>query len=116
MVSDFLLKAGCGDEMSSRVSGLVMATLHGTALTTSDQALIVDIDLSVLGCSAQSYEHFEIAVRKEYKKIPSFIFRRGRKKILTSFLDRERIYTFDEFYQKYEAQARINIKNAIEAL
>ena len=116
MASEFALKAGLGSLIATRVSELVIATLHGTTISSSDQALIVDIDLSVLGCSSLSYKEFEIAVRKEYKKIPLFIFKRGRKKILNSFLCRERIYTFPEFYQRYESQARENIKNAINAM
>lgn len=116
MAFEFALKAGLGSVIATRVSELVIATLHGTIISSSDQELMVDIDLAVLGCSPLSYKEFEIAVRKEYKKIPLFIFKRGRKKILSSFLCRERIYTFPEFYQRYESQARENIKNAISAM
>ncbi len=113
LAADFLRSAGLGSELITRVSELIMATSHGTPLANSDQALIVDIDLSVLGCSPQSYKEFEVAVRKEYKKIPFFLFKKGRKKILNGFLQRERIYSFPECHQRYEAQARENIANAI---
>lgn len=116
LASEFLLSAGLGSDVATRVSELIMATLHGTPLSNSDQALIVDVDLSVLGCSHQSYKEFEVAIRKEYRKIPFFLYKQGRKKILNSFLQKERIYSFPEFYQKYEFQARENMKNAINTL
>lgn len=116
MASGFLLDAGIDSTVVTRVSDLIMATSHETQISNSDQSLIVDIDLSVLGCSPDAYQKFEIAVRREYKKIPFFLFRRGRKKILNSFLCREKIYSFPEFYQRYEAQARENITNAINTM
>lgn len=116
MAFEFSLSAGLSSDMATRISDLVIATTHGTEISNPDQCLMVDIDLSVLGCSAPLYEEFEIAVRKEYKKIPLFIFRKGRRKILNSFLSRASIYMHPEFIARYEVQARANIKNAVNNL
>jgi len=55
-------------------------------------------------------------VRDEYKLVPYFLYRKKRKEILTSFLERERIYQNDFFYDKFETQARANIGSAIKML
>jgi predicted metal-dependent HD superfamily phosphohydrolase len=44
------------------------------------------------------------------------MYRRGRKKVLKSFIERERIYFTDEMKARYEAQARKNINSEIESL
>lgn len=77
---------------------------------------MVDIDLSILGSSTDLYQEFEQAIRKEYKKIPSFLYKRGRKKVLSGFLGREHIYTTPVFQQEYETQARENVTRALAAL
>lgn len=58
---------------------------------------MVDIDVSMLGSRTDLYQEFEQAIRKEYKKIPSFLYKRGRKKVLSGFLSREHIYTTPVF-------------------
>ena len=90
-----------------------MATLHTSRCESRDEQLIVDIDLSILGCPEAVYEDFERNVRKEYKWVPGFIYRKKRKEILNSFLDRDRIYVNDFFFEKFEQQARINIQKAL---
>ena len=39
-----------------------------------------------------------------------------RKEVLKCFLDRERIYSNDYFYEKLEENARLNLNNAISNL
>jgi predicted metal-dependent HD superfamily phosphohydrolase len=40
---------------------------------------------------------------------PDFLYKPGRRKVLTHFLEMERIFKSDHFYQKYEEQARKNL-------
>lgn len=93
-----------------------MATLHNIIPTDNDEKLIVDIDLSILGRSPETYNQFESWIRKEYKLVPTLIYRKKRKEILTNFLERDRIYSHDYFYVKLENNARANITNAIQNL
>lgn len=110
--------AGCGyDEAGiARIVKLIMATLHTGAVNTCDEQLIVDIDLTILGTPPSVYDVFERNVRREYKAVPWFIYRRKRKAVLASFLDSPRIYHTDTFRDKYESAASANIQRAIAAL
>ncbi len=114
--STFLQQNGASKELLTKVHTLIMATLHNVIPTDNDEKLIVDIDLSILGSSAETYNQFESWIRKEYKLVPILIYRKRRKEILTSFLERDRIYSHDYFYEKLESNARANITNAIQNL
>lgn len=114
--TSFLDKNGASQELSTKVHALIMATLHNTIPIDNDEKLMVDIDLSILGCTPDFYSSFESWIRKEYKLIPGFVYKKKRKEILSSFLVRDRIYSHDFFYEKLEQTARANIKNAISHL
>ncbi len=103
-------------ERIARVHAHIMATRHEAPATTPDSQLVVDIDLSILGGSEEAYARFEENVRKEYRWVPSVIFRRKRAEILESFLARPTIYSTKPFRARYEAQARRNLEFAIAAL
>jgi len=108
-------------ERSLSVHSLVMATQHNSSSNhpngpTSDQQLIVDVDLAILGASDSEYAEFELAVRREYKLIPWALYRRKRIAVLDGFLSRGRVYSTDYFNDLLEASARYNLNNAIEKL
>lgn len=109
----FLENNGMVAIFKDKVHTLIMATLHDAAPTDSDEKLIVDIDLSILGSTPSTYLLFEGWIRKEYKLVPSPIYKKKRKEVLTGFLNRKRIYSHDFFYDKLEHQARENITQAI---
>jgi len=113
---EFSLSNGYEEEGAERVYSLIMATLHNGVPQDKDQKLIVDIDLTILGSSPEVYDEFERNVRREYKMVPSFIYRKKRKELLRSFLNKASIYNFDYFKNKYENIARHNINRAIEML
>ncbi|WP_063890921.1 hypothetical protein [Thalassomonas viridans] len=112
----FLAENGASQAFSERVHALIMATVHDAAPSDNDEKLMVDIDLSILGSSPQTYALFESGVRKEYKLVPDFIYKKKRKAILSRFLERESIYSHEHFYQQLEASARANISKAIQNL
>jgi len=113
---EFSLSNGYGQEGAERVYNLIMATLHDGQAQGKDQMLIVDIDLTILGVSPEIYDEFERNVRKEYKMVPSFIYRKKRKELLKSFLNNTSIYNMPYFKDKYEIVARDNINRAIDML
>lgn len=93
-----------------------MATQHNVEVNSVDEQLIVDIDLTILGASPTVYDQFEENIRKEYRLVPSIIYRKKKKELLKSFLSKQSIYNLGYFKEKYENAARMNIKRAIEAL
>ena len=104
------------DEVIDRVYDLIMVTEHSGATKTKDEELMIDIDLSILGTRAEVYDQFEKDVRFEYKRVPAFMFRKKRKEILSEFLARDRIYHDAYFHDNLEAQARVNLADAIQKL
>jgi len=112
----FLRENGCAEEQCNRVRGLILATMHDAPAADQDTQLLVDIDLAILGVDRDSYQEFEKNVRREYKWVPGPLFRRERRKILQSFLDRKSIYSTKPFRETHEGQARRNIESALNAL
>lgn len=96
-----------------RVYHLIMVTLHNGKINTSDEELMIDIDLSILGSSSIVYQVFEQNVRKEYRWVPYFLYRKKRKQILQGFLDQSKVYQTDYFNGLFEKRARDNIESAL---
>lgn len=111
--TDFLSENSVSTVIINRVGNLILATQHSVELIENDEKLMVDIDLSILGCPEKDYSLFELNIRKEYKWVPAFIYKKKRKQILQSFIERDRIYSNDYFYTKFELQARNNIAKAM---
>lgn len=103
-------------ERITRVRAHIMATRHEAVSTLLDSQIVMDVDLSILGSKEAVYARFEENVRKEYRWVPSTMFRRKRAEILESFLRRPHIYCTEPFRAEYEAQARKNLSSAIVAL
>ncbi|MGB3801408.1 MAG: hypothetical protein WA952_16440 [Lewinella sp.] len=81
-----------------------------------DEALLIDLDLAVLARSPTDYDRYTAALRKEFWMIPGFVFRNGRRKVLTGLLDRPRIYHTEVGSSRYEAPARENLWRELREL
>lgn len=114
--SAFLSANSAPPEVADRVHRLIMVTEHNVAIHTKDESILVDIDLSILGADAKTYDGFEKAVRQEYRMVPGFIYRRKRAEILHGFLLRPHIYRNEPFLSEREHQARANLSNAVSQL
>jgi predicted metal-dependent HD superfamily phosphohydrolase len=112
----FLKQAGASAQTIEKVNALILVTQHNAPAATPDEALLVDIDLSILGADEARYDQFEKNIRKEYRWVPWFLYRAKRSAILQSFLEREIIYSNAECRENYETPARINLARAIVAL
>ena len=95
---------------------LVMATRHAVEPEGNDACVLVDIDLSILGVEPARFDEYEQQIRAEYRWVPDFLYRRKRSEILASFLARARIYSTPEFFQRFEAQARVNLRRSLDQL
>lgn len=113
---DFLLRAGAGEPRRARVTGHIMATEHKAVPVDPDSALVVDIDLAILGSAPETYQVFEANIRREYEWVPRILFRRKRKEVLESFLSRPSIFRTGHFKDRLETAARANLNAAIRAL
>jgi predicted metal-dependent HD superfamily phosphohydrolase len=106
-------RRGASGDVALRIHSLVMVTRHTGVPTRADEQLLVDIDLSILGANEQRFAEYERQIREEYSFVPGWLFKRKRRAILRSFLDRPRIYGTQHFHDALDAAARANLRRAI---
>jgi predicted metal-dependent HD superfamily phosphohydrolase len=103
-------------QLASTVAELVMVTKLHRAEAGAAAALMVDVDLSILGQSEARFAEYEAQIRQEYGWVPKPIFNSKRKEILLCFLERPHIYATEFFAAKYEEKARRNLEQSIRKL
>jgi predicted metal-dependent HD superfamily phosphohydrolase len=81
-----------------------------------DEALVIDVDLSILGAEPATYDSFERAIRAEYAHVPDDAFRLGRRAVLERFAARQEIYRTAPMRERFETAARVNLVRAIAAI
>ena len=102
--------------MAARVRAHVLATRHDDAPPPGDSALVVDIDLSILGREPAVFDAFDRAIRKEYAWVPGFLYRQKRRQLLQHLLDRPVLYATPALRDRFEAPARANLERALGRL
>lgn len=103
-------------ERIEKVCAYILATKTHTPTGDSDLNWFLDFDLSILGSLSSVYELYVRQIREEYTLIPNFIFNKGRKKVLRSLLEKERLYQTEDFRTRLEAQARMNIEAELQEI
>ena len=117
IAAEMLSELGVDHRTTDLVGELILATRsHSGAELTKDAKLFLDMDLSILGAPEEIYREYSKAIRKEYSWVPSFMYRRSRKKILKGFSERDQLYFTEEMIKRFEKQARINIEDEIRSL
>ncbi|MEZ4266532.1 MAG: hypothetical protein R3F39_09150 [Myxococcota bacterium] len=114
MLLEDLARLGVDAELAGDAARLVRATQHlgrpAAATLAPDEALVVDIDLAILGRHPFRFVDFEYAVTEEYAKVPRPIYLWKRRKFLRSLLASPQIFHTDVMRDQFEAPARANIK------
>ena len=105
---------GASAQPAAYVHALVMITRHSALPRTQDEKVLVDIDLSILGADEARFAEYERQIRAEYSFVPEWLFKRKRRAILQSFLDRASIYSTDHFVATLEQKARANLRRAVD--
>jgi len=111
-----VLQAGLPPDVADRVHALVMATRHEAVPEGADARLLVDVDLAILGADPKRFDQSDRQIRAEYAHVPEDQFREGRRRVLSGFLARPRLYSTEYFHAALEARARANLKRALERL
>ncbi len=81
-----------------------------------DCAYFLDLDLAILGAPPVEYECYEADIEGEY--LPVFgaeAYRTGRREFLSGQLGRARLFHTKMFHAALDAQARCNIRRALNA-
>ncbi len=96
--------------IAGKIANLILATKHKSTPDSQDEKLICDIDLSILGSEPNRYRSYSDAIRSEYSRVPAEQYRLGRIRVLKNFLQRPEFFTTEAFRERYESQARANLK------
>ncbi len=104
------------DSCIDRICNLIMVTKDHKPKDNEDEKWMIDFDIGILGRSWDRYHVYTQQIRKEYSAVPGFIYRKGRKKVLDHFLEKDFIYSTKFFRDRFEIKARSNIKKELETL
>jgi predicted metal-dependent HD superfamily phosphohydrolase len=118
LAQEFLGHSTLSKERCQRVAYLIERTKdHTQPQPTPDPDLhfFLDADLQILGAPEADYWHYARQVRQEYRLVPDFMYRRGRRKVLEKLLGAAVLYQTPLFRDKLDAQARRNLKAELKA-
>jgi len=116
---DELLKGFNFKELKKeKIYQLIMSTKAHKILVEkdSDNSFLLDFDLSILGQNWNIYQKYIQDIRKEYKIYPDFLYNPSRKKVLESFLGREKLYFTKKYQNLFEKVARENLQKELMLL
>ncbi|MDJ0788413.1 MAG: GNAT family N-acetyltransferase [Myxococcota bacterium] len=99
-----------------RIEALIGVTQHEAEPSTPDEALLLDIDLSILGAAPARFSQYESQIRREYDWVPEAAYRRARARVLGQFQERPVLYHTPWFRGALEARARENLGRSLESL
>lgn len=103
---------------AGRVAELINLTArHGRLASEEvdrDAALFLDCDMAILGAEPAMFDAYDRGIAAEYRgHVPGWLFKLNRRRFLKGLLARERIFLSDWFHERYDAQARINLRRAV---
>lgn len=84
--------------------------------SNNDLNYLLDADLAILGQSSKIYDTYAKAIRKEYSVYPTFMYNKGRKKVLEHLLKLPELFKTEMFRHKYEFQAKENLARELSQL
>jgi predicted metal-dependent HD superfamily phosphohydrolase len=79
-------------------------------------AILISIDLSILGAEPARYDAYAAAIRQEFIHVPEADYRAGRAKVLGRFAARPVIFPDAAFAARYDRQARENLARELASL
>ncbi|MBV9566459.1 MAG: phosphohydrolase, partial [Bradyrhizobium sp.] len=104
-------------ELRHEVGRLIRLTkTHDVAAGDRLGAIMISIDLGILGADVATYDAYAAAIRQEYAHVPDAAYRSGRAAVLQRFLARPVIYPDEGFAAGLEQAARANIARELKSL
>lgn len=94
---------------------LIRATA-GHHATNTDEAVLIDADLAILGAPRDDYADYVRAVRSEFVDVDDDSWKAGRAAVLRQFLAQPFIFSTTCMRRTREQQARTNIESELRAL
>lgn len=113
---DLLTAAQAAAPLLTRINELILLTRHDQPPPDADAALLLDIDLAILGAAPPRFDEYERQIRQEYHWVAWPVYCTRRRTVLQAFLDRPTIYHSPLFQEQYESAARANLARSLQAL
>ncbi len=79
-------------------------------------AILISIDLSILGAEPSRYDAYAAAIRKEFAHVPDADYRAGRSAVLRRFAAQPVIFPDPAFARDYDRRARDNLARELASL
>ena len=77
---------------------------------------MLDMDLAILGAPEARYDEYAKQIRTEYRIYPDEMYASGRKAVLHSFIQKERLYFTEEMSELLGEHARENMRRELGSL
>ena len=97
------------EQIKQVVSYIEATAQHLSVEAINDLAYFLDFDLAILGSDRETYSTYAKSIRQEYRHVPGFLYRRGRRKVLRYFAAAPKLFRTKEFQMYFEAKAKSNI-------
>ena len=106
------------EESTAREVARLILLTKGHRVQDKDRlgALMVSIDLSILGSDEDRYLGYVRGVREEYAHVPDEAWRAGRSAVLERLLAADPLFADAQFRERFEAPARRNMKQELKGL
>jgi predicted metal-dependent HD superfamily phosphohydrolase len=112
-----LAEVHVGPDIAREVGRLIRLT-KTHAVDPGDRlgAILISIDLSILGAEPARYDAYSAAIRQEYAHVPDGDYRAGRARVLKQFAARPFIFPDAGFAEANDRQARENLARELASL
>lgn len=103
-------------DLRSEVARLIRLTrTHDVLADDRLGAILISIDLSILGAEPARYDAYAAAIRQEFTHVGDADYRAGRARVLRRFATRPVIYPDTAFAARYDQRARDNLARELTA-
>jgi predicted metal-dependent HD superfamily phosphohydrolase len=104
--------------LRTRVPKLILSTAGHAPPdeADADDLLFLDMDLSILGAPAVTYDRYARQVRREYFWVSPKAYRNGRGAFLRAMTARRRVFNTNVYEREMGAQARENMARELAGL
>ena len=100
-------------ELTARHGQFAPADFDGDR-APDDVRRFLDCDMAILGAEPAVFDAYDRGIAAEYRgTLPAWLFRLNRRRFLKALLARERIFLSDFFHARLDAQARANLRHAV---
>lgn len=112
-----LAEQAVSPEIREEVGRLIRLTKsHQVAPGDRLGAILISIDLSILGAEPDRYDAYAASIRSEFSHVPDTAYRSGRSEVLRHFIARPVIFPDPDFATRYDQRARANMAREIASL